>query len=153
MNIKSEVTLKIVLENPTVGVDYGLQEGKGNNFKTIQIQRGDANDLLFEFKVSVKFADGMSPVFPGPFAQGSASDRFIYIDIGTLAGQKDSLWSRRLKIPFSGITNEMINQVLSDSELKIETIVPGSGKGGGPNCGTVKPFVGWKVTGRQYSSL
>jgi hypothetical protein len=31
-----EVTLKIILESPTPGVDYGLQEGKGADFKTIQ---------------------------------------------------------------------------------------------------------------------
>ncbi len=35
-----EVILKISLENPTHGVDYGLQEGKGADFKTIQTKEG-----------------------------------------------------------------------------------------------------------------
>lgn len=140
-----EVTLKIILENPTPGVDYGLQDGKGTDFKTIQTKRGNGENLEFECSVRVKLADDNMPVFLGSYAQGPSNDRFIYIDIGTFAGQKDSCWDRRLKIPLSGISPKMIQQALSDSTLKIETAVPGSGRGGGPNCGTVKPFNGWKL--------
>jgi hypothetical protein len=39
----------------------------------------------------------------------------------------------------------MIQQVLSDPKKFIEIIVLGSSKGGGPNCGTVKPFNRWKL--------
>jgi len=143
--MESILTLKIILENPTAGVDYGLQEGKDSDFNTIQTKRGNGKDLKFECSVRVKFNEGKNPVYLGPFAQGPSNDRFIYIDIGTCAGQIDSCWSRRLKIPLSGITMEMVQQVLSDPKQLIETIVPGSGKGGGPNCGTVKPFNGWKL--------
>ncbi len=139
------LTVKIILEKPTPGVDYGLQEGKGNDFKTIQTKRGNGKDLEFKCSVRVNFTDDKNPVFLGPCTQGPPGHRFIYIDIGTCAGQKDSCWSRRLKIPLSDITVEMIQQVLSDPKKFIETIVPGSGKGGGPNCGTVKPFNGWKL--------
>ncbi len=145
MSKEAELTLRIVLEKPTPGVDYGLQEGKGTDFKTIQTKRGNGKNIVFEFKVRVKLADGIRPLFLGPFAQGSANGRFVYIDIGTFAGQKDSCWDRRLKIPLSDITLENIRQALSDPENRIETIVAGSGKGGGPNCGTVKPFNGWKL--------
>jgi len=27
----------------------------------------------------------------------------------------------------------------------METSIPGTGKDGGPNCATVKPFNGWKI--------
>lgn len=86
--MEPELTLKIVLEKPTAGVDYGLQEGKGSNFKTIQTKRANGNTLEFEFKVRVKHAHRMQPVFLGSFVQGTANERFIYIDIGTFAGQK-----------------------------------------------------------------
>src|SRR6266705_4795042 len=43
------------------------------------------------------------PNFAGPFVQGPAGERFVYIDIGTYAGQTNTPWSRRLKIPLSGI--------------------------------------------------
>ncbi len=140
-----EVTLKIILENPTPGVDYGLQEGKGTDFKTIQTKRGTGENLEFECSVRVKLSANNIPVFLGSYAQGPVNERFIYIDIGKFAGQKDSCWDRRLKIPFRGITSQMIQEALSSPNSKIETVVPGSGKNGGPNCGTVKPFNGWKL--------
>ncbi|MEP7108717.1 MAG: DUF5990 family protein [Ferruginibacter sp.] len=143
--MENELRCRIILQNPTPGVDFGLQKGKGNNFETIQIQKSGGNDLLFEFSLWVKSGTNKSPVFLGPFAQGTPIDRFIYIDIGKCAGQRDSSWSRRLKIPLSGIIPEMIQQLLSDSKLIIETLVAGIGKDGGPNCGTVKPFKGWVV--------
>lgn len=140
-----QLTLRIILEKPTPGVDYGLQEGKGADFKTIQTKKGNGGNLEFECSVNVKFADDNTPVFLGPYAHGPANERFIYIDIGTFAGQKDSCWDRRLKIPLTGITSEMIQQALSGSRCKIETVVAGAGKDGGANCGTVKPFTGWKL--------
>jgi hypothetical protein len=145
MSKEGELTLRIVLEKPTPGVDYGLQEGKGTDFKTTQTKRGNGKNIVFEFKVRVKLADGIRPLFLGPFAQGSANGRFVYIDIGTFAGQKDSCWDRRLKISLSDITFENILQALSDPEKRIETIVPGADKDGAPNCGTVKPFNGLKL--------
>lgn len=34
--MEPEIILRIVLEDSTPGVDYGLQEGKGVDFKTVQ---------------------------------------------------------------------------------------------------------------------
>jgi hypothetical protein len=45
----------------------------------------------------------------------------------------------------TGITNKMIQQCHADSKLLIETRVAGTGKDDGPNCGTVKPFMGWDL--------
>jgi hypothetical protein len=47
---EAELTLRIVLEKPTPGVDYGLQEGKGTYFKTIQTKRGNGKNIVFELK-------------------------------------------------------------------------------------------------------
>jgi hypothetical protein len=144
--MESELTLRIVLEKPPAGVDFGVQKGRGRDYETIQKQRSKAKDLHFDFTVGVKAGskDAM-PVFVGPLAQGPPGERFIYIDIGTYAGQTDSCWSRRLKIPLSSVTWDMIDRVLVNSELVLETRVPGAGKDGGPTCATVKPFAGWKL--------
>jgi hypothetical protein len=83
------------------------------------------------------------PDFTGPYVHGTLSERFIYVDIGTCAGQFDSVWSRRLKIPLRDISPETIKLLLEGSALVLETKVPGTGKDGGPNCATVKPFSGW----------
>lgn len=145
--MEHDLTLRIVLEKPTAGVDFGLQKGRGNDYETIQTQRSKGNDLQFEFTVRAKNAgkdDG--PNFLGPVVQGPAGERFVYIDIGTYAGQTGTSWSRRLKIPLRGITWKMIDRGLADAKSIVETRVPGTGKDGGPNCATVKPFPGWKVT-------
>ena len=143
--MERELTLRIVLEKPPVDVDFGLQKGRGSDYETIQKQRSKAKDLYFEFTVRVKAGrKGATPTFLGPFVQGPPDARFVYLDIGTLAGQTDSCWSRRLKIPLSGITPDMIDRVSNSSEAVLETRVPGTGRDGGPTCATVKPFDGWK---------
>ena len=125
-----EVTLRIVLEQPTTGVDFGLQEGHGSAYSVVRKQRSKGGDLTFEFTVTVKIGrnDGQ-PDFAGPFVQGPAGGRFAYIDIGTYAGQTNTQFSRRLKIPLSGITWDMLG-----SEKVLVANIPGTGKDGGPSC-------------------
>lgn len=141
------IPLRIILINPLAGVDFGLQKGHGNKYETLQIQRSGGGDLSFEFSILIKpTPDGQSD-FSGEYVQGNRGGRFIYIDIGTYAGQADSIWNRRLKIPLTGISLEMIQQLSADPSKILTCKVPGTGKDGGPNCATVKPFSGWHVTG------
>ena len=143
--MNQELPIRIILESPPTGVDFGIQKGNGNQYETIQKQRSNNNDLSFEFKISVKEGQTSLPDFTGPYVQGPLNERFIYIDIGTCAGQMDSVWSRRLKIPLSGISTETIKLLLTDSSFILEAKVPGTSKDGGPNCATVKPFSGWHL--------
>ena len=144
--MERELTLRIVLEKPPADVDFGLQKGRGSDYETIHKQRSKAQDLHFEFTVELKPGRTDSlPALRGPLVQGPPAQRFLYIDIGKYAGQTDSCWSRRLKIPLSGITWEMVDRVLADPKSVLETRVPGTGRDGGPTCATVKPFAGWKL--------
>ena len=143
--MKPSLRCKIVLETPPAGVDFGLQKGKGSNYEAVQKQLSNGGNLLFNFDISIKTVSDQQIIFVGPFVQGPPAGQFIYIDIGTYAGQKDSPWGRRLKIPLAGITTQMTAQLIADPELILEATVPGTGKDGGPNCATVKPFTGWKV--------
>ena len=149
--MESEITLQIVLLKPTPVVDFGLQKGSGSNYETVQTQRGGLKDLYFNFAVEVKGdkTKGKSPKLSGSFVQGPTNGKFIYIDIGTYAGQTGTPWSRRLKIPLTGITWKNIDELIDDPNLILETKVPGTGKDGGPNCATVKPFNGWKIVERK----
>ncbi len=147
--MESEITLQIVLAKPTPDVVFGLQKGSGNNYETIQKQISKYNDLTFTFTLKVK-GDKSKDKFPklsGSFVQGSGDNRFVYIDIGTYAGQTDTIWSRRLKVPLTGITWKDIELLANHSML--QTIVPGTGRDGGPNCATVKPFEGWHLSHSQ----
>jgi hypothetical protein len=143
--MEREVNFRIVLAQPPPGVDFGLQKGHGSNYETVQTVRSKTADLSFEFTVRVAEGKDGLPNFLGPFVQGPPRERFVYLDIGIWAGQIDSLWSRRLKIPLRDITWDMIKQA-SDHAQVLEARVPGTGKDGGPSCATVKPFSGWKPT-------
>ena len=139
-----ELTFRIVLESPPPGVDYGLQKGGGNDYEVTQKQRSKAGNLQFEFGARVKEGKDGSPVFLGPYVQGPPQERFVYLDIGTYAGQTDTHWSRRLKVPLRGITWDLVKQSSKPSHV-LETHVPGTGKDGSPSCATVKPIPSWKV--------
>ena len=136
----SELTLRIVVESPPPAVDYALQKGSGSAYDIVQRQRSTGNDLVFEFTPSIRsgVSDGMTAL-AGPFVQGPRGQRFVYIDIGTAAGQHDSQWSRRMKIPLTGITMKMVA-----AGGVLEARVDGTGRDGSPTCATVKEFDGWK---------
>ena len=132
--------LRIVVERPPKGVDYGLQKGRGGAYEVVQKQRSKGKDLIFEFEPAMK--DGVwDPIaaMGGPFVQGPAGARFVYLDIGQYAGQADCPWSRRMKVPLVGITRKMV-----EAGATIEARVPGAGPDGSPACATVKDFDGWQ---------
>jgi hypothetical protein len=148
--METELRLRIILDAPPTGVDFGIQDGKGSDYTTIQKQRSKGADLTFDCTVTVKDnRDDGVPNFLGLLTQGPATGRFIYIDIGKLAGQQDSCWERRIKIPLSGITWEMIEKASANQKLILEAGLPGTGKDGGPSCGTVRPAEGWKCGRRS----
>jgi len=143
--MEQEITLQVILIKPTPEVVFGLQKGSGSKYETVQKQISVSGDLSFKFTIKVK--DDRSkdklPKFSGSFVQGPAVNQFVYIDIGTYAGQVGTIWSRRLKIPLTGITWTDIDSLSGNSMLQAS--VPGTGKDGGPNCATVKPFEGWHL--------
>jgi hypothetical protein len=144
--MEQQLSLQIVLIAPPSGVDFGLQKGKGYDYQTIQKQRSSGKDVGFEFVVIVKDNrdDGLLNSL-GTLTQGPPTGRFVYINIGKSAGQFDSCWDRRIKVPLSGITWDMIHQLSADSKLVLEAHLPGTAKDGGPSCATVHPIEGWKV--------
>ena len=129
-NSASEVTLRILLERPTAGVDFGLQSGHGSAYEIVQKQRSKGKDLTFQFTVTAKpRGKENQPGFSGSFVQGPTGDKFVYINIGTYAGQTNTPWSRRLKIPLGTIKWDMINP-----GRVLVARVPGTSEDGAPSC-------------------
>jgi uncharacterized protein DUF5990 len=109
----------------------------------VQTQQGANKDLIFDFTVRVSEGKDGKPNFLGPFAQGSRDGRFVYLDIGTYAGQTNTGWARRLKIPLAGIEWPAIESALKAGTPLQARVAGSGGRDGGPTCGTIKPFTGW----------
>jgi len=136
------LALHITIQSPPAGLHYGLQKGHGGKFEIEQIQHSTGQDLHFDWVIDIKGEKqkDSAPGFGGPFVQGAPPEKFLYVNIGTYAGQHlHSGW--RLKIPLRGITWDMIDQ----ASAGLETYVEGTAKNGAPTCATVKPFFGWKI--------
>ncbi len=141
-----DIQFHLLLKNPPAGVDFGIQQGTGSKFEPIQVQRSDGRDITFHFTIAVKNDPGKihAPRFSGAVVQGRPADQFVYIGVGEFAGQAGG-WSRRIKVPLTGISWEMIGQLGDDASTLLTTSVPGTAKDGTPTSGTVKPFKGWHI--------
>jgi hypothetical protein len=144
--MKSDLPIRLVLVDPPPAVDFGIQSGSGAGYQTLFVQQAKRGDVVFDFSITVteNRKDGL-PNFTGPFAQGPAGGRFVYIDVGTYAGQKNTPWERRMKIPLQGITWAMIKRVISKPGQRLLARIPGKAKDGGPNCATVRLIGDWEV--------
>ncbi|MCA1649767.1 MAG: DUF5990 family protein [Acidobacteria bacterium] len=140
---ETELPLRIAVVDPPAGVRFRLQRGARELEPAV---RTTSTALTFEFVVRVgKRPDG-KPNFLGPFAQGPPARRFVYVNSGTHAGQSGSCWTRRAKIPLTDITWALIDEARAKSGA-LETAIAGTGRDGGPTCGTVRRSAGWRVVG------
>jgi hypothetical protein len=137
----TEINLRIVLQNPIEGTLYGLQRGKGPDYDTVQGQIGSGIDLIFNFTIQVKEIYGSVPTITGPFVQGPKGSRFIYIGIGSYAGQTGALWNGRIKVPLPEAVFENIQS--DEAQYLWACNIPGRNKDGKPVFATVKPFEEW----------
>ncbi len=137
----TEINLRIVLQNPIEGTRYGLQMGKGHDYETVQGQLGSGHDLKFNFTIQVKEINGSVPTIIGPFVQGPKGNPFIYIGIGSYAGQTGAVWNGRIKVPLPDAAFENIHPDVD--QFLWSCNIPGRNKDGKPVFATVKPFEGW----------
>lgn len=143
---ESDLSIRLVLVDPPPGVDFGIQRGGGAQYETLFVQQVKQGDVIFDFFLIVtENRKDSLPNFKGPFAQGPPASRFIYIDVGACAGQINTQWSRRMKVPLQGITWALIRQATSKPGRKLLARIPGKGKDGGPNCATVRLLGDWEV--------
>jgi hypothetical protein len=133
--------MRIKVMRPPSGVVMKVQRGRDELLPPIA---GSADSIAFEFDILVHVSDGR-PNFLGPFAQGPKDSRFVYVNSGTYAGQKETSWARRAKISLMQIDKEQILEILNDPTSRLETSFAGTGSDGGPTCASVKG-IEWKVT-------
>lgn len=135
--------LRITLLHPPPGVRFRLQSGRT---ELVAPTREDGAAISFDFEVRVADRDGAQPPrFLGPFTQGPPAVRFVYVNSGKQAGESDSCWDRRAKIPLGGITWDLIERTLAKKGARLEVQIEGTGRDGGPACATVPLARAWRV--------
>lgn len=151
MIVLAEPTFRITMVRPPSGVTFRLQRGKD---ELVPPTEATDEHLSFDFTLRVHGdRESGPPNFRGPLAQGPPASRFVYVNSGTLAGQADSCWTRRAKVPLTSISWDLIEQALSEPGTVLEARIAGTGKDGGPACATV-PLLdgGWKIHGIKYEA-
>ncbi|MFN3230441.1 MAG: DUF5990 family protein [Asticcacaulis sp.] len=130
------ITLRLTIADPIAGVAYSLQD-KANT--PVDPRIADEGPICFDVPVSLT-EDGR---FTGTFVRREGPlRRFVYIAIGTSAGQH-SEWSRRAKIDVHDIPAELL--ALARTGKVLETTLPGRARDGGPSCATVRPLEPWRA--------
>lgn len=151
------IRLRIVCKNPPsperFGAEFGLQDNSTTAVWVIHAGTISPNgDRSFECECRVRPQAKMgAPNFLGPFVQGGAQERFLYLSwrprAWFLADPEPpcGTWRRRMKVHLRSITWEQIDEVLKLNGV-LEAVVQGTGPDGGPSCASV-PLIGggWVV--------
>jgi hypothetical protein len=120
-------------------VKFCLQRGRE---ELVDPVISDGGNVTFEWSMSAQRGTGDAARLLGPFAQGPPSARFVYIRIGTSAGQIGSPWTRRAKIPLAGILWPMVEAAAAGF---LEAAYDGVARDGGPACAAVRFTTEWQV--------
>lgn len=136
-----EVLLRIRVEAPPSSVHFQVQRGRDGLVPSVY---RSSSSIEFEFPVRIGTREDGSPNFLGPFAQGPPGARFVYINSGTLAGDAQSCWTRRAKVPLTGISWALIRRARSSGAV-VATEIAGVAGDGGPACGTVPLRRDWRA--------
>lgn len=143
-----EVPLRITLNRVPAGVKFALQKGKSGaqlHPDLVAPTRKVDDSLSFDFSVRVAQAKPGSPLrFLGEFTQGPPEKRFVYVNSGRSAGQPDTLWNRRAKIPLTTITSALLDKAQSKPDTILEISIEGTGKDGGPVCASLLSSKEWR---------
>jgi hypothetical protein len=143
MSAKRALPVRVVLVAPFTGVIHGIQRGRGSQYEVESPQQSKGDDIVFDFSITVADKGGR-PNFLGEYVQGPAGRRFIYVDVGKYAGQKDTPWARRMIIRLDDVTSTLIDKATKPGK-RLEARIQGTGGDGGPVCATVTLIGGWRV--------
>jgi hypothetical protein len=113
-----DLPIRIVVEAPVPGLAIALQRGKGAKAELVPPVSRSTDAVAFDLAVTVdgRLPDGR-PRLLGPCVQGPPEARFVYLAIGKYAGQADSEWGGRVKVPLGGLGWDEIEALSPDARL------------------------------------
>jgi hypothetical protein len=138
-----ELPIRIVVEDPVPGLAIALQRGKAANATLVPPSSRSRDAVVFDLEVTVdgRLADGR-PRLLGPCVQGPPEARFVYLPLGRYAGQADSPWAGRVKVPLGDIGGDQIEALTPGARLAAR-IMGQSPKGGPALASTRLLSPGW----------
>lgn len=137
---QAEIRARIVIERPVPRVLHSLQE---DDAPLDPKQSESGEPLVFDFPLRVApQADGRPKFFGKQVRREGPVRRFVYIRVGTAAGQRLSPWTRRMKIDIHDIDPALLDRAIAGGVL--EGTIDGTAEDGSPACATVKP-VSWRL--------
>lgn len=144
-----EIPLRITLYRVPPGVRFALQNGKSgaaHEYELVPPTRIDPTSISFDFTVRVAPDKlGARQRFLGEFTQGPADERFVYVNSGQSAGQHDTEWNRRAKIPLTTITPALIDAVRSTPNTVLLIEIEGTAADGGPVTASRLSSTEWRT--------
>jgi hypothetical protein len=138
------LSLRITVVDPPPSVLWALQLRKD---ELVEPASATKASIIFDFTIEA-LEDSSAAGFSlrGPAVQGRPGERFVYLCIGTYAGQVGAPFGRRAKIKLEGISRELVEAVKARRSARLEAQFAGTDSKGGPACATV-PLLGkgWQV--------
>lgn len=138
------LTLRIIVLDPPPNVLWALQLGRDEMVKPTSTTK---RRICFDFAVEVVEDSAKGGIrLRGPAVQGRPGERFVYLRIGTYAGQTGTDIARRAKIGLEGITPKLLDAMRAKRGGVLEVQFAGTDSKGGAACATV-PLIGngWYV--------
>ena len=129
----TEVTIRIVVQDPPQNCRFALQKGKKAPREEIDAQTSTGRALSFDVPITAK-STGPHADFGGPFVQGTPAERFIYVVSP----------GRRAKVRLDAIPWTVIRSA-SEAGRPIVGVFEGKAKDGGAFCASVHPIKSWQV--------
>ena len=135
-----EVRARIVIERPVAGVLHSLQEGDDAPLDPKASKAGER--LVFDFPLRIERTSDGAKFFGKQVRREGPLRRFVYIRVGTCAGDRASPWTLRMKIDIHDIDPALLDKAMKGGVL--EGTIDGTAKDGSPACATIRP-VNWRV--------
>lgn len=142
--VTADLQIMLVVTAPPSGVRFAVQQGRDGLLPPCA-SAPDAVSFALTMQLGPALADG-SFNFRGPFAQGTPTERFIYVNSGTYAGQPGTPWERRAKIKLAGMPRQLVEAAVGRPDCAIEGRFHGVARDGGPVCASVPPHaIEWRL--------
>lgn len=141
--MSDDVALRLIVERPPAGATWRMQRGRDALVAPV---RETADAVAFALSLRVAEGPDGAPTLRGPEAQGPPASRFVYLNSGTYAGQAGTSWSRRAKVPLTGISPALLARARATPGAVLEARIAGTARDGGPACASVKLLdEGWRL--------